>query len=582
MPDPTSPLRILVLGPFRVEVAGRAVPESAWRLRKATSLVKLLALAPGHRLHREQVMDHFWPELDPSAAVNNFHQVLHAARRALEPAAERRQPPTFLQLSRDVLTLGDPHQVCVDLDAFEAAASRARRGEIAALEQALALYGGDLLPDDLYEDWTLTRRDYARGRFVDLLLARAQQREAGGNLAGAADDYRRALEADPDRAAAQSALNRLSSLLGDRPPESRPLLGNLPYDVADFVGRRREVAVVRALVTTHRMVTLVGPGGVGKSRLALAAVRAVQDTFPGGAWWVDVDTLTDGERVPVHLLGVLGLLTIDEQPPLATLMDHLRSRRVLVVLDGCEHLAAACGTVAAQLLGACPALQMVVTSRQPLGVTGEAVWTVPPLAVPGAAAALLHEEWAEYDAVRLFVERARLRWPDFGLSAATAPPVARICRRLDGLPLAIELAAARVLVLSVEQIAERLDRRLQLLTGGAGPARHQSLLAAIDWSHALLSEPERVLFRRLAIFERDWQLADAEQACAAHDLPHHTILDVLGALVDKSLVVAQPDPRGPTTFRMLETIREYAWGELLASGEADEFRARLAAAGRRI
>jgi predicted ATPase/DNA-binding CsgD family transcriptional regulator len=346
-----------------------------------------------------------------------------------------------------------------------------------------------------------------------------------------------------------------------------------PEEFSSFIGRGSEVGEIRELMRVVRAVTLCGAGGVGKTRLAARLLSAVAGEYPDGSWFVELGEL----RQPEHLVAwVASALGISEEPGRAlidTLADSLRQRRAILVLDNCEHLVQASARLCQRLLASSPGLQVIATSREPLRVAAEAVWQVPPLALPPASAGTA--EAGSYDAVRLFAERAAAAAPGFALGAGNAAAVGRICRALDGLPLALELAAAWVRVLSVDQIAARLDRRLALLTSTdrSVPARQQTLRAAFDWSYDLLSGPEQVLLRRLSCFA-GWSLGMAEQVCADEALPAADIMDLLAGLADKSLVEIEPEVLGEARFRMLETIREYAGGWLERAGETAVMRRR--------
>ncbi len=356
---------------------------------------------------------------------------------------------------------------------------------------------------------------------------------------------------------------------------------------AAFIGRDRELAVLRRLAATSRALTLCGPGGIGKTRLALRLMADLSGQFPDGAFLVDLAGLRQGDLVASRVAAALGIVEEPGRPLLATLADALRPRRLLLCLDTCEHLIDACARACQRLLAAAPGLRVLATSREPLRVAAETAWQVPPMSLPPmslppASPAGRRPGWAGSDAMRLFAARAAAADPGFSPGPGNFAPAAAICRALDGLPLAIELAAARVGGLSCEQIAARLASRPGLLAspGPAGPAaspRHRTLRAAIDWSHDLLTPPERILLRRLAVFA-GWTLEEAEQVCAgpggAGALAAGDILDLLTALADKSLVVAEPQPGG-IRYRMLDTIREYAAERLAAAGEAAAVHARL-------
>jgi predicted ATPase/class 3 adenylate cyclase len=357
--------------------------------------------------------------------------------------------------------------------------------------------------------------------------------------------------------------------------DSQMALSNLPRQLTSFVGRTREMAeVMRRLGETH-LLTVTGPGGSGKTRLALEAATALIADYPDGVWLLELAPIADPGLTAQVLATTLGLREQTGRPLPATLVDHLRSRRALLVFDNCEHVIEACASLADTLLRACPDVRVLASSREPLGVAGEVVIRVPPLAVPDLQDAPLLDRLARNEAIRLFVDRALAVKPDFMLTEAAAPDVAQICRRLDGIPLAIELAAARVRTLSVHHIAAHLDERFRLLTGGSRTAlpRHQTLRGLIDWSYDLLAEPERVLFRRLSVFVGGWPLEAAEAVGAGQEVDSGDVVDLLGRLVDKSLVVM--DERGADVrYHMLETIRQYALERLTEAADEEAVRAR--------
>jgi non-specific serine/threonine protein kinase len=347
---------------------------------------------------------------------------------------------------------------------------------------------------------------------------------------------------------------------------------NFPAELTPFVGRPEELAQICELLSepTHRLLTLVGPGGIGKTRLAVRLATELLPMHADGAWLVKLANLSDPALVPQ---AVASVLDVREQPDRSlpqSLAVRLRSRHLLLVLDNCEHLLDACAQLANLLLVACPTLRIIATSREPLHITGELRWPVPPLSVPDSAHLSSVEDLIDYEAVQLFVQRAKVVFPSFSLALEDAPTIAQICCRLDGLPLAIELAAARVKVLSPSQIAARLDDRFGLLVDGGrtDPARQQTLRATLDWSHDLLSEQEQVLFRRLAVFAADFRLEAVEAICPGSGLDKVEILGLLTGLVDKSLVMVESTHSKERRYRMLETVRQYGLEQLGASGDA--------------
>lgn len=350
---------------------------------------------------------------------------------------------------------------------------------------------------------------------------------------------------------------------------------NLPRQLTSFIGRDREMAEVKRLLSTAYLVTLTGTGGAGKTRLALQVSADLVDKYPDGVWFVELAPLSDPALVEK---AVASALDVPEQPGRhlhETLARALPGKHLLLVLDNCEHLLSACRDLADTLLRACPHLRILATSREALGVDGEVTYRVPSLQLPDLHRLPPPRTLAEYEAIRLFAERAALGQPGFLLTASNAAPVAQICHRLDGIPLAIEFAAARVKVLSVDQIAARLDDRFRLLTAGTRKTlpRHQTLRATMDWSYDLLSEQEQTVLRRLSVFAGGWTLEAAEAVCSGDGVEPSNILDLLTQLVDKSLVVAETRD-GEARYRLLETVRQYALNRLQASGEADDVRRR--------
>jgi predicted ATPase/DNA-binding SARP family transcriptional activator len=600
-----------LLGGFRVSVGARTVEGDRWRRRKAANLLKLLALAQGHRLHRERIMAVLWPDLDARSQANNLHRALHFARRALEPGAAN-ATSRYLPLQGDLLALCPDGPLWVDVEAFKEAVATAHRArEPAAYRAAADLYAGELLPEDRYEAWAEERREALRETYLALLTGLAELYEEREEYEPAAlEALRLALTGNPaheevhrglmrlyaasgerQRAMAQyeqlekalseelgaepaAASRRLhEEILADRFPKAPSRSGsspseepadlsrhNLPNARTSFVGREREMVGVKRSLAMTRVLTLTGSPGCGKTRLALEVARNLVGAYPEGSWLVKLAPLSEGELVPQAVAQALG---VREQPGRAlveTLEDALRPRKMLLVLDNCEHLMEAVVHLVDALLDSCPRLRVLATSRETLTAAGEVSWVVPSLTVPDSRHPSTAEELEGYESVRLFMERARQRDPSLVLTLRNAQAVARICRRLDGIPLAIELAAARMGVLSVEQLAERLEDSLKLLGGGGSQTvepRHRTLRATLDWSHDLLSEDERALFGRLSIFAGGWTLEAAEEVCSGEGIEQDDVLDLMSRLVDKSLVVAEASPaeEGALRCRMLEPVR---------------------------
>jgi predicted ATPase/DNA-binding SARP family transcriptional activator len=608
---------------MEIEREGRPAPPL--RARAGRWLLALLVLYHDRDVEREQLSALLWPDSSAEQAAYNLRRNLTDLRRVLGTDASRLRSPTFRTLRLDLAGAD------VDLIAFDAAIAC---GGTSDLERAVSLYRGPLL-DGCLEEWAISERLAREQAVLSALETLADHALAEGDLARAERHLRRAIAFDPFRESARRALMRcladqgqfaqatlvyrdladfLQRELGTGPdPETRELLQELrhpsvtatlvrptslrevapprrlPIPISTFVGREEELAAVRRALAAARLLTLTGTGGIGKTRLAIQVAHEVADDYPDGVWFVDLAPLTDADLVPQAVAQALGVREAPDAPLTTTLRQFLESRRLLLVLDNCEHLTAASARLVESLLSACAQLKILATSRQALGITGEIVWRVPPLSLPTDDP--LHSE-----AVRLFVERATAIEPGFRLSEQTAASVANVCRRLDGIPLAIELAAARLKAMSVEQLVARLDNLFDLLSSGSRTAlpRQRTLRAAIDWSYDLLSERERALLRRLSIFAGGFTLEAAEAVCSnAVDSCQLTVdsrkqdrsslstvncqlstidvLDPLGHLIDKSLVLVDT---ATARYRLLETIRQYARERLAASEEFEVTRAR--------
>src|SRR5829696_790265 len=609
-------VRVWMLGGFRVTIGSRTIVQDAWRLRKGAALVKLLALAPGHRLHREQAMDLLWPDSGRRAASNSLRSTLHAARNVLDPALGSR----YLASEDESLVLCPGGDLWVDVDAFEEAAAMTRRSQHPGVYRpAVQLYAGELLPGDRYEEWTEDKRAELRRLHLALLLDLAKFYEEREEYEPAIEVLRKATAEEPTSEGAHVALMRLHALSGqpgralaqfedlcdtlsnglDTGPgattrrlhdkiaagEFPPLLPslanppqegsletakhNLPAPRTSFVGRDQEMVEVKRMPAMTRLLTLTGAGGSGKTRLALEVARDLAGVYQDGVWLVELAPLTDEALVPQMVAEILGVHEQPNRQPADTLVDALKAKELLLVLDNCEHLVEACASLVDALLAGCPRLKVLATSRESLGVAGETVWVLSSLSVPHTDRLPETGELTRYDAVRLFVERARLRLPDFDLTSANGRVVAEVCSRLDGMPLAIELATARMGSLAVEEVAQRLEDSLGLLSAGPRTVapRQRTIRATLEWSHGLLSESEQVLFRRLSVFAGGWTLEVAEAVGSDDGIEKRNILDLLSGLVDKSLVVAEIAQDGTVRYRMLEPVRQFAREQLERSEE---------------
>jgi non-specific serine/threonine protein kinase len=362
-------------------------------------------------------------------------------------------------------------------------------------------------------------------------------------------------------------------------PRKKTAPNNLPAQLSSFIGRAGPLEDVGRLLIGNRLVTLTGAGGSGKTRLALELAERELNRFPDGIWLVELASLADAQLLPQTIANALGLKDAPKRTLTEVLAAHVADKRLLLVLDNCEHVIAGCARLADALLRAGPDIQVLATSHEGLGITGEAVYHIPLLSLPGAGEILTLEELSGREAIRLFVDRAAAVGTGFELTEENAAAVTQICRRLDGIPLALELAAARVRVLPVEQIARRLDKRFHLLKSGSKTSlpRHQTLRALIDWSYDLLEEPEQALVRRLSVFAGGWTLDAAEAVCAGDEIDEWEVLDLISHVADRSLVEVDTE-RGMGTdkvrYRMLETVREYSRDRLYESGEEVDARRR--------
>lgn len=423
----------------------------------------------------------------------------------------------------------------------------------------------------------LTQRDFGIAvGYSEAHIARLERNERRPELATIRTRFLDALDLDhePRLAARLIELAKVAHGAAREQLTTQPGLTNLPVQLTRFIGREREMAELRSMLSDHRLVTLTGAGGVGKTRLAIEVAASVVSEFPDGVWLVELAPLVGPESVPRAVAGVFKLPDDPGRALIETLAEHLKEKRLLLLLDNCEHVIAACAQLAEDLLRACPDARILATSREPLRVSGEAVWQTPPLATPDPDHLPSLEQILSYEAIRLFIEHAENAQPDLKLTSAHTATIAHICHQVDGIPLAIEMVAAQVTAMALQEISERLSDRLVLTVSGRHTAlpRHQTLHAALEWSYNLLSEPERMLLARLSAFA-DGCTADAVKAVCVDESGD---LSLLFQLVHKSLVVA--DTRGEhTRYRLLETVRRFAAEKLNALGETDAIYKRQAA-----
>ncbi|MEV4294574.1 BTAD domain-containing putative transcriptional regulator [Microbispora rosea] len=602
-------MRVELLGPFEVRDHDGAVVEvPGIRLR---ALLAALALEPGRIVTRTRLVDWIWGRRPPADEANALQALVSRLRRVMPGGVIEADAGGYrLAVAPDA----------VDVCRFEQLVGQARAAGPAAradlLRSALALWRGPAMADIALRDSdafdaVVARLDELRlaalgdrvdadirlGRGAELiselteLVAAHPLREGfvaalmralaeAGRTAEALTVYQRtrerlAEELGADPSAELSALHTavLRGELGRRADDHRT---NLRAELTSFVGKDDDVSAVADLVVRHRLVTLAGAGGSGKTRLATETARTMLAELPDGAWLVELAPVRAGGDLAHAALTAIGLRdqallgAARGGEPMDQLVAAVRERAILLILDNCEHVIEAAAAFADRLLGECRSLRILATSREPLGITGEVLWQVEPLALPAQGAG--PAEAGSSPAVRLLRDRAALVRKDVGSDAGTLSAMARICRALDGIPLAIELAAARLRTMTVDQLARRLDDRFLLLTGGSRTAlpRHKTLRAVVDWSWDLLTEAERRVLRRLSVFSGGASLEAAERVCGDEAFPGEQVLDVLTALIEKSLLLA--DGEGTPRYRMLGTIREYAAHRLAEAGETEQAR----------
>ncbi len=611
-------LALHLFGSPALEVNGRPV---ATDRRKALALLAYLAIT--RQAHaREALAALLWPDYEPGKAFAYLRRTLWELNQLLGEGV--------VLAERDSVELNPQAEVWLDVTEFQRCLAEARSAGAAnrrpLLLRAAELYQADFLsnlrlkdaPD--FDEWQFLQAENLRRD-----LAQALKTLVAAELAEAAEpDHvialaRRWLALDSFDEAAQRALMRAYAQAGQTAaalrqyqecarllqaelktapqPETTALfeqikagkaaptpaaqvitpLTHLPRMLTPFIGRAELVADLVARLTrpADRLITLTGSGGVGKSRLALEVAHIAQSHYPHGAWFIDLAPLSDPLLVPQAVVTALDIYRVPDRPVLNDLIDRLRDKRLLLVLDNCEHLIEACAQLAEQLLRHCPELHLLATSREALGIQGEASVRVPSLSLPPSEPPT-PEVLKRSEAVQFFLDRAAATSPDFTLTAVNAAAVMQICRRLDGIALAIELAASRVKLLKVEQIAARLDDAFHLLTGGSRTAlpRQQTLVATIDWSYNLLTEQERSLLRRLAVFAGGWTLEAAEAIGGGDGLDQYQTLDLLTQLVNKSLVVVEQAHTEEARYSLLNTIRQYARDKLAATNESAAARQR--------
>ncbi|MBE2239199.1 MAG: tetratricopeptide repeat protein [Caldilineaceae bacterium] len=615
----TAGLRIHLLGPLRIERDAEVIHLPR---RKVEALLAYLLLHPQPQT-RDALATLFWDDTSDDKARHSLRTALATLRQHLSDS--------LLLVDRNHVQIDPSFPLWLDLRELLALDKQLEDSSLAEpthLRAALALWQGELLTG-FYDNWVAAVRQHYHARLFKLLLTLAQALRARSEYSLAIEVAHKVLDFDAanehahqhlmfcymaagDRAAALRQYEQCEAALEtelDASPAAETTalylwikqqeskagsayarITNLPIPLTSFVGRARQTSDLKRLLdpaaNAARLVTLLGAGGSGKTRLAIQVATDLIDSYAHGVWWVDLATLTDSDQVARAVAKALGVSEVAAERCTRSIMNALKDKTLLLVLDNCEHLIKPSAQLAVELLSHCPNLQILTTSREPLNISGEILWQTPALSLPDLQQLPQADLLMQYECVRLFVERAAASQQSFRLTPENAPSVAEICIRLDGMPLAIELAAARVKMLTVEEISDRLTgvlgARFVLLTQGSRTAlpRHQTLRAAIDWSYALLDPAERQLFRQTAIFRGGFTL-DALEQIAEIGAPGHSSsipsgLDLLTQLVDKSLVIVEPHG-AQHRYRLLETLREYALEQFSTSEELTLLQARHAA-----
>ncbi|MBI1742495.1 tetratricopeptide repeat protein [Candidatus Acetothermia bacterium] len=619
-------LKIQCFGKFEVCRDGVPISASAWGRIKTQTLLKVLLISRGQVFTQDQLIEALFSDLDPQKAVRNLHARLSELRRVLEPNLSKGTDSRFiLNVGQQGYCFSKEVSCWVDTEEFEKLFKLAQEAEQAGqwpqalddYQETNSLYQGKYLAEDRDEKWASTTREHWNELYLISLGRLAECYARLGQYNQAIEHCRKLIVLAPEREsiyrqqmlyhflstdqneslkAYQACVKALHDHLSakpspetqklyeqivqghvegidelySKPPVAVPRRHNLLLPLTSFIGRKKERAEVKRLLSSSRLITLTGVGGCGKTRLALQVASEIVDEFTDGVWCIELAALSDPTLVPQAVATVLEVREEAGRSMVVTLTDHLRLQQLVLVLDNCEHLIQACAQLAETLLRECPTLKILASSREALGIAGEIAWRVPSLSLPNLQPWPPLEDLTQQEAIQLFCERATVHEPSFMVTDQNALAVAQICRRLDGIPLAIELAAARIKVLTAEQIAARLDDSFRLLTGGSRTAlpRQQTLRAAIDWSYELLTEKERVLLRRLSVFVGGWTLDAAEYVCSAEGIKKFEVLDLLTHSVDKSLVLVQGQ-NGESRYKMLETVRQYAREKLRESADVE-------------
>jgi predicted ATPase/DNA-binding SARP family transcriptional activator len=595
----TISARVLVLCSFELEINGKVVRLPT---RKSEGLLAYLVL---HRnvQSREKIAALFWGDSSDELARRSLRTALSFLRKELGE--------NFVVTDRETIQLNPNFPIWVDAQELEKQANEilsAHQHTVTGMDPGL--YRGDLL-QDFYDEWVLDEREQYRILFINALQQVAQSLKTNAEYQHAIVLAQKIISVDIANERAYQLLifcygmlgkrlealksyeeckQRLMEHLGVEPAEDTIALyeqvkkskvsstslnlarSNLPIPLTSFIGREQEIETLIGIFDTTRLLTLTGVGGCGKTRLSIQLAEQISDQYSDGVWWFELAAIQDEALLLSTIKKTLGLNDSQVDSAEESIIKFLHSKNILLILDNCEHLITACARFAEKILGQCPALKILATSREALSIYGEIAWLVPSLDLPPADQI---NELLKWEAPRLFFERATNYRYELQLTEPNAEAVLRICRALEGIPLAIELAAARVKTLSLEQLAARLDDKLALLTTGSRAAqpRQQTLRAAIDWSYELLSAQEQIVLQRLSVFSGTWTLEAAEFVCTGTDVAASQILDLVTRLLDKSLIVSE-NHEAEMRYRMLEIIRQYTYEKLEQSRETEKVQGR--------
>ena len=597
------------------------VPLTASR-RAVVALLAYLAVSeidhPQQRHTRESLSALLWSDYDPSKALTNLRHTLWEVTQSIGEGC--------ILADHETLSLNPGVDLTLDVQQFQSLWTEASQESepalrIPMLEAAVRLYRGDFLAGfslknaATFNEWVVLKSEELRGQMTAVLQRLVEELSASGQAEAGIPYAQRLIAMDRFHEAAYRQLMQLYALTDQQPaalqqyqalekllrqelnldpqPETRELYRkirkgehkpvepeapaskhNLPVQLTTFIGREKERDEISGLLAQNRLVTLMGTGGIGKTRLSLQTGRSLLEHYPDGVWFVPLESLVDEKMLVPTVASYVGISKLPDQPLLDTLIHTLRERTVLLILDNCEHLLEACSELVETLLKKCPNVKILVTSRDSLRLEGEAFYHVPALATPTDSQLRSADELARYGSIRLFAERAALVVSGFEVTKENAESVIEICQRLDGIPLAIELAAARVDLFKVEEILDQLDRSFDLLVSSQRSIaqRHQTLRASIDWGWNLLTDSEQIFMRRLSVFAGGWTLPAAQAVCDSHT-PLAGV-ELISALVRKSLVVVQQDPARETRYDFHEMIRTYAREKLVQAGEEEVIRDR--------